>query len=142
MAKKRNPVSRKSNRRTSTKSGGGFSLVKFTLGLLILVGLGYGYLAIQEGRLVPDAISGFELSSFSSEERPEQQNPKEMTSLKKFQLLSIKQLQILDLIMMLSISISPKLLTLCGQLIKQIKPLLKDPITPFDIAKSMNKLFG
>lgn len=76
MAKKRKPVSRKSNRRTSTKSGGGFSLVKFTLGLLILVGLGYGYLAIQEGRLVPDAISGFELSSFSSEERPEQQNPK------------------------------------------------------------------
>ena len=67
MAKRRVPAKKKPIRKASSRNGG-FSLARFTLGLLILVGLGYGFLAIQEGKLVPDAISDFELPSLSTEE--------------------------------------------------------------------------
>lgn len=39
------------------KSGGsGFNLGKFTLGLLILIALGYGFLALKEGQLIPSVF--------------------------------------------------------------------------------------
>ncbi len=68
MAKRRVPTKRKTSRKSTARNKGGFSLARFTLGLLILVGLGYGFLAIQEGKLVPDAISEFELPSLTTEE--------------------------------------------------------------------------
>lgn len=68
MAKKRASSSRKtSGRRTPAKKKSGFSLGKFTLGLIILMGLGYGALAIWEGKLVPDSLSDFELPEILDE---------------------------------------------------------------------------
>ena len=66
MAKKKASVSNRgtSRRATSSRKGkqGGFSLWKFSLGLIILIALGYGYLAIKEEKLIP---------SFFDEETPE-----------------------------------------------------------------------
>ncbi len=75
MAKKRTPTKKKTTRRTPTKKGGGFSLGKFTLGMIILIALGYGFIAIQEGKLIPNAISEFELPEIGSDDdvTPEEQ---------------------------------------------------------------------
>ena len=68
MAKKRASSRRKtSGRRSTAKKKSGFSLGKFTLGLIILMGLGYGALAIWEGKLVPDSLSDFELPDLMEE---------------------------------------------------------------------------
>ncbi|MFT6214778.1 MAG: endonuclease G [Roseivirga sp.] len=39
------------------KSGSGFNLGKFTLGLIILISLGYGFLAFKEGHLIPSIFT-------------------------------------------------------------------------------------
>lgn len=72
MAKKRtssgNKTQRKSgNRKGTAKKKSGFSLGKFTLGLFILIGLGYAGLAIWEGKLFPDSLDQIELPSFGDE---------------------------------------------------------------------------
>ena len=77
MAKKKASVSNRGTARRKTTTGrkgqkSGFSLWKFSLGLIILIGLGYGYLAIKEEKLIP---------SFFDEEvplvTPEQVKPKQ-----------------------------------------------------------------
>lgn len=68
MAKRRTPAKKKTSRRAPAKKGSGFSLGKFTLGMVILIGLGYGFIAIQEGKLIPDAISEFELPDIMSDD--------------------------------------------------------------------------
>jgi endonuclease G len=42
---------------TKKKSNSGFSLGKFTLGLIILIALGYGFLAFKEGHLIPSVFT-------------------------------------------------------------------------------------
>ncbi|MFY0594486.1 DNA/RNA non-specific endonuclease [Roseivirga sp.] len=71
MAKKASSTRRKSTskrplkgRKTAKK---GFNLGKFTLGMLILVILGYAGLALNEGRLVPKALEEFEIPSFGND---------------------------------------------------------------------------
>ena len=78
MAKRKAAVSSRGTTKRKTTSGkkgqkGGFSLWRFSLALIILVGLGYGYLAIKEEKLIP---------SFFDEEvnpvlAPEKVDPKE-----------------------------------------------------------------
>ena len=78
MAKRKAAVSSRGTSKKKTTSGrkgksGGFSLWRFSLALIILVGLGYGYLAIKEEKLIP---------SFFDEEvnpvlAPEKVDPKE-----------------------------------------------------------------
>ena len=58
MAKRKAAVSSRGTTKRKTTSGkkgqkGGFSLWRFSLALIILVGLGYGYLAIKEEKLIP-----------------------------------------------------------------------------------------
>lgn len=58
MAKRKASVSSRGTSKKKTTSGrkgksGGFSLWKFSLGLIILIALGYGYLAIKEEKLIP-----------------------------------------------------------------------------------------
>ncbi|KYG75424.1 DNA/RNA non-specific endonuclease [Roseivirga echinicomitans] len=58
MAKRKAAVSSRGTTKKKTTSGrkgqkGGFNLWKFSLGLIILIGLGYGYLAIKEEKLIP-----------------------------------------------------------------------------------------
>lgn len=72
MAKAR-PTSRKKapskrplkGRKTAKK---GVNLGKITLGMLILIALGYAGLALNEGRLVPEVIENIELPSFGSDD--------------------------------------------------------------------------
>ena len=70
MAKKRSTSKKRATRKPVSKRKGNLNLGKFTLGLLILVGLGYGYLAIKEGKLVPDSISEFEMPAFNTQKEP------------------------------------------------------------------------
>lgn len=80
MAQKRKTQSRRksSPKRYSKKQQGGFNFFKFTLGLLILVILGYAAIALYEGRLVPSSLQEFdlELPEISGEEE-EQERPEE-----------------------------------------------------------------
>ncbi len=79
MAKKRSTKSKPKSttrRKSSAKKSGGFNLAKFTLGLFILIGLGYAGLAIWEGKLVPDEFSEFELPVFSDDNDDNPQKPK------------------------------------------------------------------
>lgn len=80
MAKKTTSRGRKttSNRKKSTK-GKGTSLGRITLGLLILVALGYAGLAINEGKLVPDVIENFELPAIKDSEPQGESTPSETT---------------------------------------------------------------
>lgn len=70
MAQKRSgkPQKKRSTRkRTQKKKQGGFNFGKFTLGLFILIVLGYSGLAIWEGKLIIDEVSQFELPEFFEE---------------------------------------------------------------------------
>ena len=78
MAQKRSPSKKRRTAKGKSKytKSGGFSIGKFTLGLFILLGLGYAALAIWEGKLVPDEFSEFEIPDFSldsDEEQPDQE---------------------------------------------------------------------
>lgn len=71
MAQKRSKKTKTRNssrRQSNKKKSSGFSLGKFTLGLFILIGLGYAGLAIWEGRLVPSEFSEIELPDFINEQ--------------------------------------------------------------------------
>ncbi len=85
MAKKSIPSRRKpTTKRTSavkkTTKGKGLNLGKFTMGMLILLALGYAGLAINEGRLVPEAIENLELPSFKGSESLPESSPTEAVS--------------------------------------------------------------
>lgn len=67
MAQKRSAkahTTKRTTRRKSSKKKGGFNLGKFTLGMVILLVLGYSSLAIWEGKLVIDEVSEFEFPEF------------------------------------------------------------------------------
>jgi len=66
MAQKRSSASSKksTSRRKGKTTKGGFNIGKFTLGCFILLVLGYGGLAIWEGKLVIDEVSDFEIPEF------------------------------------------------------------------------------
>ncbi|MBO3697031.1 DNA/RNA non-specific endonuclease [Roseivirga sp. E12] len=72
------PVKRASTRKKPTK-GKGTSLGRITLGLLILVVLGYAGLAINEGKLVPEVIENFELPSIQDSEPEGESEPTQVT---------------------------------------------------------------
>lgn len=77
MAKKANSKTRKTTSRRSSKAKNkakGFNAGKFTLGLLVLVVLGYVGLALNEGRLVPKVFEDMELPSFGDSEAPSSEN--------------------------------------------------------------------
>lgn len=76
-SRKKAPVKRSSKARKSAK-GKGFSAGKFTLGMLVLVILGYVGLALNEGRLVPSALENIELPSFDSNDNSNQPEPSEV----------------------------------------------------------------
>ncbi len=65
---KKKPTARRSSKSRKQVKGKGFSAGKFTLGMLVLVILGYAGLALNEGRLVPEALENIELPSFSDDE--------------------------------------------------------------------------
>lgn len=83
MAKKTASSSRKTpskrapraNKRVKSK---GINLGKLTLGMFILVVLGYGGLALYEGKLVPDAIENIELPSFNDKKVSGDSTPNEI----------------------------------------------------------------
>lgn len=69
MAQKRSGKGKRTTKRKPPqKKKGGFNIGKFTLGMFILIALGYGALAIWEGKLVPDEFSEFELPEFMDDE--------------------------------------------------------------------------
>lgn len=73
MAKKTAPSSRKTPSKRAPRGKNrakskGINLGKFTLGMFILVVLGYAGLALYEGKLVPDVIENLELPSFIDSE--------------------------------------------------------------------------
>lgn len=73
MAKKTAPSSRKTPPKRTSRGkkpikSKGLNLGKLTLGMLILVVLGYAGLALNEGKLVPDVIENLELPSFIDSE--------------------------------------------------------------------------
>lgn len=81
MAKKKAPVSSRGTTRRKTTSGrkgqkGGFSLWKFSLGLIILIALGYGYLAIKEEKLIPSFFDEEVPLVTPTKVNPEQEGPK------------------------------------------------------------------
>ncbi|OEK01080.1 hypothetical protein BFP97_05970 [Roseivirga sp. 4D4] len=84
MAKRTSSGSRKASskraptRKKSTK-GKGTSLGRITLGLLILVALGYAGLAINEGKLVPEVIENFELPAIQDSEPEGESEPIQAT---------------------------------------------------------------
>ncbi len=83
MAKKSTPSRRKPTTKRArtvkkTSKGKGLNLGKFTLGMLILIALGYAGLAINEGRLVPEAIENLELPSFKDTDASPETPPAEV----------------------------------------------------------------
>jgi len=84
MAKRTSSGSRKTTaKRTSTRKksikGKGTSLGRITLGLLILVALGYAGLAINEGKLVPEVIENFELPTIQDSQPQVESEPTQTT---------------------------------------------------------------
>lgn len=81
MAQKRRAKGKTTTRRKQTqKNKGGFNIGKFTLGMFILIALGYGALAIWEGKLVPDEFSEFEFPEFLEDEDDNPQKPDRIES--------------------------------------------------------------
>lgn len=85
MAKKtasssRRTSSKRTPRSKKTVKSKGLNLAKLTLGMFILVVLGYAGLAINEGRLVPEVIENLELPSFIDSETSGDSEPAEVKS--------------------------------------------------------------
>lgn len=68
MAQKRASKSGKGRRKINRQKSRKFNVGKFTLGMLILLVLGYAALSIWEGKLIPDQFSDFELPDFELDE--------------------------------------------------------------------------
>lgn len=79
MAQKRNSTAKRKTT-SNRKSGGGFSLGKFSLGLIILIGLGYGFLALKEEKLVPSIFEDIEAPFMESDESPNVGTPQKTPS--------------------------------------------------------------
>lgn len=65
-SRKKAPAKRPLKGRNQAKKG--LNLGKITLGMLILIVLGYAGMAINEGRLVPEALENIDLPSFGSDD--------------------------------------------------------------------------
>lgn len=88
MAKKTASSSRKTPPKRTSRSkkpvkSKGLNLGKLTLGMLILVVLGYAGLALNEGKLVPDVIENLELPSFIDSETSGNSEPIEVKEIPK-----------------------------------------------------------
>lgn len=70
-APKRKTTARKKSSSKSKKKGKkGFSLARFSIYMILILIVGYGGLAIWEGRLFPEAFENLELPDFSDDEKP------------------------------------------------------------------------
>lgn len=80
MAKRKPAPGRKTTARkkSSSKSGKkgkkGFSLARFSMFMILILVVGYGGLAIWEGRLFPEVFENLELPDFSEDEKPASQD--------------------------------------------------------------------
>jgi|GEM_PF-351143 len=68
MAQRASTKKRSTRRKSRQSTKKSFNIGKFTLGLFILIVLGYAALAIWEGKLVIDEVSQFEMPEFFDEE--------------------------------------------------------------------------
>ncbi len=78
-SRSRKTVAKRTSARKKSTKGKGTSLGRVTLGLLILVALGYAGLAINEGKLVPEVIENFELPVIQDSEPQGESEPIQVT---------------------------------------------------------------
>lgn len=72
--KRKTTARKKSNGKSGKKGKKGFSLARFSMFMILIVVVGYGGLAIWEGRLFPEVLENLELPDFSGDEKPTKQD--------------------------------------------------------------------
>lgn len=85
--KRKTTARKKSNSKSGKKGKKGFSLARFSMFMILILTVGYGGLAIWEGRLFPEVLENLELPDFGEDEKPakkgETTTPKKESSPKK-----------------------------------------------------------